>query len=146
MEMPTMRPAVLFPTIILVFVAALAGGCAAPAVGDPCTPEAIPMGGFVGSEAYLETSSVQCRTRVCMVYRLDGDPTCVGAPPCAASEDAVNDRVYCTCRCGVPSDVTGDPTLCECPEGYECTEVLDLGGNGIRGSYCVKGSTVDTEG
>src|SRR5690348_11187816 len=55
MEMPTMRPAVLFPILLLAFVAATAGGCAAPAVGDPCTPEAVPMGGFVPSEAYLET-------------------------------------------------------------------------------------------
>ncbi len=62
-------------------------GCNAPGVGDPCTPENIPSDGFNGSEAYLETSSVQCRTRVCMVYQLQGDPRLLSdstPPPLAA--------------------------------------------------------------
>ncbi len=130
-------------------------GCDAPGVGDPCIPESIPEGGFVGSEAYLETSSVQCRTRVCMVYRLDGVP--FGAPPCetpadvaanpelCANQGQTDDRVYCTCRCDAPPESTA--TLCECPEGFLCTEVIDQpgAGLGIRGSYCVKANTVDPE-
>lgn len=125
-------------------------GCEAPGVGDPCEPESIPPGGFDDSEAYLETSSVQCRTRVCMVYQLPGfpdrdrtcDPGAVGGP-CATPEET-EDRVYCTCRCGAPS---GDATTCECPDGYDCVEVLDseFAGPGIRGSYCVKSHTVAPE-
>jgi hypothetical protein len=43
-------------------------------VGDPCDPESVPGGGFDRQEVYLETSSVQCRTRVCMVYEIAGLP------------------------------------------------------------------------
>jgi len=120
----------------------LALGCEAPGVGDPCEPEQVPEGGFVPSEAYLETSSVQCRTRVCMVYKLAGDPreSCDPSRTVCPTDQEVEDRVYCTCRCDAPSDSTA--TLCECPDGYECTEVLELGGDGIRGSYCVKSGTI----
>lgn len=52
----------------------LGAGCAASGVGDPCTPEAVPRCGFAATEVYIETSAVQCRTRVCVVYRLDGHP------------------------------------------------------------------------
>ena len=51
------------------------GACGAPAVGDPCLPEQVPDDGFEISEAYIESSSVQCQTRVCMVWKLQG-----GAP------------------------------------------------------------------
>ena len=51
--------------------------CTGSPVGDPCIPESIPAGGFDAQEVYLETSSVQCRTRVCMVYRLQGNPELV---------------------------------------------------------------------
>ena len=122
-------------------------GCEAPGVGDPCEPESIPEMGFVASEAYLETSSVQCRTRVCMVYQLPGypnrdgtcDPARVGGP--CATPGETEERVYCTCRCDAPA---GDATTCECPDGYDCVEVLDseFAGPGIRGSYCVKSNTV----
>lgn len=125
-------------------------GCEAPGVGDPCEPESIPEGGFVPSEAYLETSSVQCRTRVCMVYQLPGfpnregtcDPAQVGGP--CATPGETEERVYCTCRCDAP---VGDATTCECPDGYDCVEVLDseFAGPGIRGSYCVKSNTVEAE-
>ena len=140
---------------LLAMLTLLGSGCQSPAVGDPCEPEAIPRDdingdgradGFVNSEAYLETSSVQCRTRVCMVYRLSGDPSgsCNPATTECSNPMAVPDRVYCTCRCRAPDDP--DATVCECPDGYECTEILELGGPGVRGSYCVKADTVDTEG
>jgi hypothetical protein len=141
----------------------LLAGCEAPGVGDPCTPEAIPSGGFVGSEAYLETSSVQCRTRVCMVYKLMGVP--FGSPPCetladvmamptlCADERETYNRVYCTCRCDAPAESTA--TLCDCPEGdgpddeegFSCVEVIDQegAGLGIRGSYCVRNRTFTIE-
>lgn len=118
-------------------------GCEAPGVGDPCLPESIPAGGFRDSEAYIETSSVQCRTRVCMVYRLAGDPSpdCGGvAGVVCPSDQEIRDRVYCTCRCDGPADST--TSFCECPEGFSCEPVLELGGAGIRGSYCVRSNTI----
>lgn len=125
------------------------GGCRASGVGDPCVPEVVPSGGFNAAEAYLETSSVQCRTRVCMVYQLAGDPRMtreecdLGPAACAAFPTAqdVDERVYCTCRCDAPAGTSAP--LCECGEGFRCTEVLDLGGDGIRGSYCVREETLD---
>ncbi len=121
-------------------------GCQAKGVGDPCMPEQVPEGGFVSTETYLETSSVQCRTRVCMVYQLSGDPR----PECTpssqtscATEDEVGARVYCTCRCDAPDDPNA--SVCKCPSGYSCQNVLDLGGPGVRGSYCVLSSTISSE-
>lgn len=136
-------------------------GCTAPGVGDPCVPETIPENGFVASETYLETSSVQCRTRVCMVYQLSGVPfggreDCetieqVSSNPLCADATETAARVYCTCRCDAPADVTA--SLCDCPagdgpddpEGYSCIEVIDQpgAGAGIRGSYCVRNNTFD---
>ncbi len=117
-------------------------GCDAPAVGDPCSPESVPENGFVSSEVYLETSSVQCQTRVCMVYKLQGDTRKVGCNDTGCvSEQDIKDRVYCTCRCDGPPEATAK--FCECPSGYTCEEVLqsDKSGPGVRGSYCVKKET-----
>jgi hypothetical protein len=133
-------------------------GCATPAVGDPCLPEQVPEDGFVDSEAYVESSSVQCETRVCIVFHLDGDPRkdcqqrggCIpsatnncdgeGVLKCADGTD-VEERVYCTCRCD-----SGDTGFaeCECPDGFTCVDVLEQGGPGVRGGYCVKNGTAST--
>jgi hypothetical protein len=42
--------------------------------------------------------------------------------------------VHCTCKCGGPKTVDH----CKCPSGFVCREILTLGGDGIRGDYCVK--------
>jgi hypothetical protein len=139
------------------FVALLAA-CSTPAVGAPCLPEQVPQTGFDDREAYIETSSVQCQTRVCMVYRLRGDPRqgCVpSAAPAAtgtggsgaanagggkvcADPKEVLDRIYCTCRCNAGGTGFAE---CQCPDGYTCVDVLDQGGPGVRGGYCVKNGT-----
>lgn len=142
-------------TARLFLMIALAGalGCDTPGVGDPCTPEQIPSDGFNNAESYLETSSVQCRTRVCMVYEFGGNPSrsleeCMAMqlptdpPGCAGlqTEAQINERVFCTCRCQPPpgSSTPG----CECPEGFTCErDLLTLGGDGIRGGYCVRVGT-----
>lgn len=128
-------------TVLAVVLGALTvAGCSVEAVGDPCTPENVPPGGFLPGEAYLETSSVQCRTRVCIVNDLEGDPTSIcedhDPPPagCVGRAEYQN-SVYCTCRCDGPA---GAADFCECPEGFACTQVLSSGGVGIVGSYCVK--------
>jgi len=58
-------------------------------------------------------------------------------------ERNANDTVYCSCRCKGPD---ANARYCECPSGYECTELVrELGLPGraqLAGSYCVKSGTV----
>lgn len=108
------------------------------AVGELCMPEQVPEGGFSDNEAYVETSSVQCETQVCMAFKLQGDPRQIceetPGPECATRAD-VDAHVYCTCRC----DGAANPASnCTCPNDFTCTPVLELGGPGVEGSYCVR--------
>ncbi len=137
-------------------------GCQATGVGDPCVPENVPGDGFQPGEAYLETSSVQCRTRVCMVYQFGNtraldpsesreDCTEAGRDPsvCAllATAEEIDERVYCSCRCSTISGSSSSTPTCECAEGFSCRDdLLTLGGEGIRGGYCVRNETLDLEG
>jgi hypothetical protein len=122
----------------------LIAGCSTPPVGAPCLPEQIPESGFSAKEAYIESSSVQCETRVCIVYQLAGDPrdTCQASAAnpenICADKTEVAERVYCTCRCDSQGSGFGE---CECPSGFSCVEVLSQGDRGVRGSYCVKSDT-----
>ena len=122
----------------------LSVGCQARGVGDPCVPEAIPQNGFTNTESYVETSSVQCRTRVCLVYRLTGHPdritgedSCVptGNRTCVGRVER-DERVFCSCRCSAGG---GDSTLplCTCPETFHCVDLLTQGGDAVRGGYCI---------
>ena len=121
-----------------VTLAAAVSACAPSGVGDPCTPENIPSDGFDRREAYVETGSVQCRTRVCLVYQYDGDPTRCEREDCTQDEvQEIEDGVFCSCRCKAPA---GQPT-CECPEGFICTEDYIVNSSsvpGTQGSYCVR--------
>lgn len=132
---------------VVAFAIAIVGaaGCTGSPIGDPCVPESIPEGGFDPRETYLETSSVQCRTRVCMVYQLDGNPehvdedgTCPpGADDCV-SRGAVESQVFCSCRCQVPEGAQANTPLCSCGDGFTCVEdVVTTGGPGVQGGYCV---------
>jgi hypothetical protein len=126
----------------LALIAALAvpalSGCTSNGVGDPCQPESIPTTGFDPREVYLETSSVQCRTRTCMVYQLDGDPSLPAGTPGALPEREIDNRVFCSCRCGVPEGTQTNTPLCECGQGFACTEVVTAGSSGLQGSYCIR--------
>jgi hypothetical protein len=148
-------------TLVALLATAFSSACTTPAVGAPCLPEQVPSGGFDESEAYIESSSVQCETRVCMVYHLSGAPSettkcvpkaqitacpvndknCIPAIQCADPDDIVR-RVYCTCRCE-----SGDPKFasCSCPSGYSCRSVLEQGSVGVKGSYCVRSDSVNVE-
>ena len=56
-------------------------------------------------------------------------------------ERNAQDTVYCSCRCKGP-DATA--RYCECPSGYECSELvreLGLGAAQLAGSYCIKTGT-----
>lgn len=131
----------------------LAIGCAEAPVGDPCVPENVEGEGVPAGLVDFEASSVQCRTRVCMAYNVDGtssfDPrmtfeeceeTMGGAMNCGnfLNEAEYEQRVYCTCRCSAPPG--SDATLCECPDGFSCVDELVGGGGGagLQGGYCVR--------
>jgi hypothetical protein len=112
-------------------------GCAAAGVGDPCVPEAVPSNGFTPSEVYVETSAVQCRTRVCVVYQLRGNPENIEEVPgsCTTGDCVTEDpiipetllaenninRVFCSCRCRAGE---GNPNLplCACGGGFHCAD------------------------
>jgi hypothetical protein len=129
-----------------------ATACANEGIGEPCIPESIPCSkdkgcGFGAQESYVESSSVQCRSRVCIVHKLKGgdladprelcsNPPAAGDNPNCVTNDQLDQSVYCTCRCkdGKGKKVEG----CECEGEFKCEEILTLGGDGIRGSYCVK--------
>jgi hypothetical protein len=128
----------------------LAGsGCSSSAVGDPCVPEKVYEGGFLASETYLEKESVQCATRVCLVRGLMGDPSnlqedeCPGGDATCVPASEVERSVYCSCRCDAPAQ-SGVPT-CDCPGGFICEEVLETGGPGIVGSYCVRDPLLEVQ-
>jgi len=129
-------------------------GCTDEGVGDPCIPETIPCDstgsncGYQASESYIEATSVQCRSRLCIVHKLDNgtggltpsDPRkiCTGGDtdePDCVEEDALKNSVYCTCRCGLEGS---DRDFCKCPSGFSCEPVLTNGPEGIRGNYCVR--------
>jgi hypothetical protein len=95
---------------------------------------------------------VQCETRVCIVHQFQGDPregciqgagpavcppdddACIPSVKCVTDQQEIEDHIFCTCRCDA-----GDTGFaeCECPSGFSCKEVLDRGGDGVRGGYCI---------
>jgi len=118
-------------------VAAAMFGCSPSPVGDPCVPESIPVGGYSPLEVYIETSSVQCRTRACMVYKLEGNPAETCTDDCA-DPAAVDDQIFCSCRCSVPAGGQSNTPLCNCGQGYTCMDdLVTTGGDGVVGGYCV---------
>ena len=117
-------------------------GCEAPGVGDPCQPEDVPADGFKETEVYLETRSLQCRTRVCMVNHLAGDPSAELGSDNYVAPDELEKRVYCTCKCDAEDQ---DTIRCDsCPDGFECCPAFSIGPPGLRGSYCVRKGTCES--
>lgn len=139
--------------IALLALAIGAVGCADEGVGDPCIPETIPCKdregkqcGYRPSESYIEATSVQCKSRLCIVRNLDNGSLEVDSDPRTTCEETngkegcvteaeILEKVYCTCRCDGPKTSL---EFCDCPSGFTCEEILNLGGPGIRGSYCVR--------
>ncbi|MGB8331896.1 MAG: hypothetical protein WCE62_17345, partial [Polyangiales bacterium] len=135
--------------VVLALLCLVGTACSSSAVGDPCVPEAVPVGGFLPTETYLEKSSVQCATRLCLVRELEGDPSnlqedgCPGGTETCVTANDVERSVYCSCRCGAPPGSSGE--TCDCPGGFVCEEVLETGGEGLRGSYCVRDPLADVQ-
>jgi Cys-rich repeat protein len=140
MRMAWMKKLALVSACVL---SVLSVGCQARGVGDPCIPETIPQEGFA-NEVFVETSSVQCRTRTCLNYRLPGDPRRVvgdltSCPPGAmgcVDPVARDEQIFCSCRC---SAGTGDSSLplCTCQTGFHCVNLVTQGGDAVRGGYCI---------
>jgi hypothetical protein len=110
----------LFTWLIAAVLVGAVSGCTSEGVGDPCEPESCPtdeddpsLCAWNEKEVYLEHFSLQCRTRVCMVYRYN---------PAF--------KPYCTRPCGPGAATKG------CPKGYECAEVT-TGATEGAGCYCV---------
>ncbi len=120
-------------------------GCESRGLGDPCTPEVAPEGGYAATETYVESGAVQCRTRACIVYGISGFPDrIVGSPACAAAgnvgcvtEQEIAQRIHCTCRCRLPGE-SADAPRCECGDGFHCRSALPAGPDGVRGGYCLR--------
>ncbi|MDP3276504.1 MAG: hypothetical protein Q8Q09_15005 [Deltaproteobacteria bacterium] len=115
-------------------MALLGLGCADTGIGDPCSPARPALIGmmrscrpgqacFVEQEVYLETRSLQCRTRVCMVWHWAE----------ATQPEKESERVFCTVKCNADT---------ECPENFACVTAFVAGDPGIRGKYCVRSSLV----
>ncbi|MBN1773140.1 MAG: hypothetical protein JXB32_17875 [Deltaproteobacteria bacterium] len=180
--------------------AALLGlaACEPTGVGDPCTPEVRPPEGqaWAYGEVSVETRSLQCRTRTCMVYHFFPAGRELGEPdwrrevewpvrddpqePCRSieTEDFVKhfcktkldpvsrqnvidmsvpfehegewycnfdmtlvnlSRPFCTYKCA------GAGRTFECPEGFLCREVVRMGPEGMRGSYCIPSRLADCD-
>ena len=72
--------------------ALLVAGCGELGVGDPCAPQRpgglpcpSPDGGtsgcFAGTEIYIETQSLACRSRICVVYKYSEETDPRGTDP-----------------------------------------------------------------
>lgn len=156
-------------TLSLAAFALLAlSGCQTSGVGDPCVPQAIPAGGFNAKDIVIETTSVMCRTRVCLVYGFTGDPTheyvSLTDNTCDTSGSAMDGgvvqddagvidplatdplcqtreriREHVYCSCRCDTTATNsDVPLCDCPSGFSCLPLQEGGGPGVEGSYCVR--------
>lgn len=148
----------------LVWAVALCLGCdQTGGVGDPCVPEDEARADFAGysiKEVGVESRSVQCESRVCLVNHFQGRVACprgqadgngscttsvgdsVTVPVAAWDTDRpASSSVYCSCRCDGP---TSGARYCECPSGFSCVKLLDdlgFGQGELAGSYCVKDGT-----
>lgn len=117
-------------------------GCRAVGVGDPCIPETISSTGFRGTEVQVEASSVQCRTRVCLTYRLEGHPnriagtaSCRDGDTTCVTETERDTQIFCSCRCRADGDST--LPLCTCPDAFHCVDLVPQGDEAVRGGYCI---------
>ncbi len=116
------------------------------AVGEACTPEMIPEGGFQQTEVYLESDTIDCPNPGCVVNHLVGDPTETDpGEPDYVSPAEIERRVYCTCKCAAEASETIDCPAC--PDGFECCPLFTIGAADLAGSYCVRaGTCVDAGG
>ena len=105
---------------LVVTIVLSTAGCPPTGVGDPCTPETEPEGGFTEDETLIETNSIQCRTRTCMVYNMES---------------------FCTRKCKEESDCLAEwyesgPGQSD-EEPAFCEALVEVGPSNVVGRYCV---------
>lgn len=145
--------------VVAFLVALAATGCEAQGIGDPCIPEdeyRANFSNFAVSEAYIESRSFQCETRLCLVNHFQGRVSC----PYGQTPEDLSQPADAKERCRLPGtdgvdadeaiDVAVKPWLverapdesvycscrcdgpdpnasyCECPSGYACEELVPL--------------------
>lgn len=123
-----------------------------------------------------DTETHQCKNYVCQDKSLgcqsennteaqnrvagsnDPKPCCIpgGDAPVAgavcgqcADQRSAKQAVYCSCRCGVAEGAPEEPNFhfCDCPDGFECSEIrrdLGIGDKQLSGKYCIKNDTDTT--
>ncbi len=160
-QAPRLRPVGALPLVATSLVLCL--GCGDEGIGDPCIPEdeyETTFAGFSAEGASVESRSLQCKSRLCLVNHFQGRVTCtygqVGASGACTTPDGLpvevpvapqlqerhpSDAVYCSCRCDGPDS---SAPYCECPEGFSCSELIPdipLASEQRSGSYCVRDGT-----
>jgi len=145
---PVGRPGILASLL----VASACENNAPTGVGDECRPLVVPENGFHATEVFVEvgvrrsesfsleiveSTHPDCRTGFCIVNHYEGDFI-------DESEDEIAERVYCTCKCGVSAGGDAQSTTCNsCPEGFECCPIFAIGGEFLKGDYCVREGTCE---
>lgn len=141
---------------LFVAVGVAAAGAGAPAchdqgLGDPCVPDQETRADFAGfseDEVNVETRSMECVSRLCLVNHYRGRVTPGGPPttPAPCSHRPARDAVYCSCRCANVDGRTDDGfPYCACPDGFTCTQLVSSIGQdverGLTGAYCIPNGT-----
>ena len=116
------RSLVLILALALTTIASFA--CAPTGVGDPCEPEVQVEGTLEEGETVVESSSLQCRTRVCMYY--NGESFCTKR--CTSNEDCLA-QWYEEGHDEPGEDEEWPPAWCEAE--------VTVGSPGVIGRYCV---------
>jgi hypothetical protein len=107
---------------------------------DPADPKRCRVPGTNGKKCLNVNEQVDC-TPATANTPANIDAIQVPVAPQLLDRTA-NDTVYCSCRCKGPDP---NANYCECPSGYECSELVkELGLPGraqLAGSYCIKQGT-----
>jgi len=103
---------------------------------DPADPKRCRVPGTNGKHCLVNNQQVDCTGVANNI-----DAITVPVAPQLLDRTA-QDTVYCSCRCKGPDP---NANYCECPSGYECSELVkELGLPGraqLAGSYCIKQGT-----
>jgi hypothetical protein len=96
--------------LVVAALGVIPAACQSGGIGDPCTPEDEQNAQFPGfnlSEAYIESSSFQCATRICLSNHFQGRVSCpLGQPD--------------TKNCSGPGGAHDE--LCDATRGEKCVE------------------------